>query len=122
MPTRTACRRRHRRQLVIHDPAARVEFDHDGRRQSFGLIDLSPSGLSFAAEADRMPPLESGGKLSPVEVRVGGCTIQGELVVMHVTRSGTAHAQCGALFYPATDDDLVKLKALVAGLEAARPA
>jgi hypothetical protein len=107
---------------VIHDPAACVEFDHDGRRQRFGLVDVSPSGLSFTAEADRMPPFESGGKLSQVEIRIGGCTIHGELVVMHVTRTAHANPQCGALFYPATDDDLVKLKALVAGLEAARPA
>ena len=121
MTTRTACRRRQRRQLLIHDPQARVAFEQNGLRHSLALVDLSPSGLSFTAEAEQMPQFESGTTVRAVEVQVADCRIRGELVVMHVTQATGGNPVCGALIYPETDGDLTKLKALVAGLEAARP-
>jgi hypothetical protein len=38
---------------------------------------------------------------------------------MHVTADPDSRYVCGALFYPSTDTDLVKLKGVIAGMEAA---
>ena len=54
-------------------------------------------------------------------IRIGECLIRGDLVVMHLTAESEARQICGALLYPATDTDLVKLKSVIAGMEAVEP-
>jgi hypothetical protein len=119
--TTTACRRKQRRHRIAPDTNARVEFAFPhpgGARHSLPLVDLSLSGFSF-----RMSPelswLETGTMIPEVVIHLGGCTLQGELLLMHVTRR---EGICGALFYPATDTDLIKLKSLIAGIEAVQTA
>ena len=60
--------------------------------------------------------LEVGSTVRDTTVQIGDCTMQGELLIMHTTDDGEDSVR-GALFYPATDADLVKLKSLLVGLE-----
>jgi hypothetical protein len=62
--------------------------------------------------------MESGSTISGASVRIRECVIQGDLVVMHVTPRSDSRILCGALLYPATDHDLLKLKAVLAGMQA----
>jgi hypothetical protein len=123
MSTTTKSRRRQVRHEVAPGRTAWVEFEHPaphGRHHRLALTNLSSSGVSFAfgAEAE-LSGLDPGTGIPGVLVRVGDCMIYGDLLVMHVTpRSGTENV-CGALFYPKSDGDLVKLKGVVAGMEAA---
>ncbi len=80
------------------------------------LKDLSASGLSFVLSHE-LPGLEPGRLLEEVTFQVRGQTIRGEIVVMHVTPEPTAGSCCGALFYPATDEDILHLRDLVAELQ-----
>jgi hypothetical protein len=120
MPTTTATRRRSPRHAVVLDHDAFVEFDPSGpgEKLRLPLSDLSHSGLSFHGERGEMPPVESGGTIANVSLRIRECIIQGDLVVMHVTPRPDSRILCGALLYPATDHDLLKLKAVLAGMEA----
>jgi hypothetical protein len=52
-------------------------------------------------------------------IHLGGCEIRGELVVMHLTPQTPTRTICGALFYAACDEDLIKLRSAVAGMEVA---
>jgi len=105
---------------VVLDEGAFVEFEFaDGKsRTRLPLSDLSHSGLSFHGEEAEMPPLESGATIPAVSLRIRDCIIQGDLVVMHITQRSDDRITCGALLYPATDHDLLKLKAVLAGMEA----
>ena len=120
MATVSQTRRVTRRYAVTKSHRARLEFDYPGpggKRYDLPLIDISVSGLSFNC-ADRLPGLESGTTLSPIIIRLGMCDIHGDLLVMHVTRDPSGGTICGALFYPAKDADLLKLKSAIAGIEA----
>jgi hypothetical protein len=123
MPTMTKNRRRHDRLTLAPDMEAHVEFDHptpNGRSYRVPLVNISPSGVSFAIDAgDPLTGLEEGACLPEAVVRLGECAIRGELLVMHVTTDPDSRYVCGALFYPATDTDLVKLKSVIAGMEVA---
>ncbi len=120
MTTRTATRRRVPRHAVVLDEGAFVEFSHpkSGDKCRLPLSDLSHSGLSFYGEPAEMPAVESGASLPGASLRIRECIIQGDLVVMHVTAREDSRILCGALLYPATDNDLLKLKAVLAGMEA----
>jgi hypothetical protein len=84
------------------------------------VVNISASGLSFSLEAGpEMPQLEEGASVPDVVLSVGDCSIRGEILVMHVTADPDSRYVCGALFYPSTDTDLVKLKGVIAGMEAA---
>ena len=125
MPTtKTACRRTQQRFTIVDEASASVEFDFpapNGRHYSLPLANISISGISFVLEPDRAPgELEIGEDLTNATITVAGCSMSGELVVMHMTEEA-GQAICGALFYPAGDADLVKLKSVIAGMEAARP-
>ena len=50
------------------------------------------------------------------QMRLSTCEIAGDILVIHVTDE---RGICGALFYPATDTDLLKLRSAVAALEVA---
>jgi len=120
MRTRIACRRTQRRHPVAPGADTRVEFEYPpGREWNEPLVDISVSGISFALD-EVAPHLDCGTNVPRVRIAVGSCVMNGDLLVMHVTATG-GRAVCGALFYPATDDDLVKLKSVIAGIEAVRP-
>ena len=123
MPTRTPTRRRTPRHAVVLDHDAFVEFDSPGAggRCRLPLTDLSHSGLSFHGEPAEIPRIESGSTVAGASLRIRECIIKGDLVVMHVTQRPDSRILCGALLYPATDHDLLKLKAVLAGMEAVQP-
>jgi len=78
------------------------------------LRDVSNAGLSFSIP--ELPfEFEVGDTLNSVRLHVGRCEMRGDLLVMHITpESGV----CGALFYPDTDTDIIKLRSLISGIEA----
>jgi len=119
MSQTTTCRRRIRRHVLPTRGDASIEFCYPegGQRERFRLLDLSVSGLSFLLDQNA-PTLEAGLDLSNVVLRVANCEIRGDLLVMHVTADSASQSQCGALFYPASDIELIKLKSVVAGIEA----
>ncbi len=123
MSTMTKNRRRQRRHAIATDNVARVEFDYptpNGKKYAVPLVNVSASGLSFALdEHEELAALEEGTSLPKSIIRVGDCRIRGELLVMHVTTGSESRYVCGALFYPATDTDLVMLKSVIAGMEVA---
>lgn len=124
MTTRTACRRRQKRHAVVRDPDACVRFAHPypgGQEYRLTLVDVSPSGLSFQAQPEELPPIESGLSVPDTTIEIGGCEIRGEMLIMHVTEQDDGRYVSGALLYPSEDDDLVKLKAVIAGMEATQP-
>jgi len=120
MVTVRQSRRVVRRHAITNAEHARVGFHFPGpggRRCELALTDISISGLSFRYR-DEISPIESGTSLPAVTIRFGTCEIQGDLLVMHVTRQVAGETVCGALFYPAKDADLLKLKSVIAGIEA----
>ena len=120
MSTTAKNRRGHTRHPIPPDAEASVEFESGGRSHRLKVLNLSASGLSFAfAAAAELHGLEEGEGLGEAVVRVGNCVLRGELLVMHVTGCADSGYVCGALFYPATDTDLVKLKSMITGMEVA---
>ncbi len=119
----TKSRRRQHRYPVSRGKLARVEFAHPGphgRRYDLDVTNISSSGVSFLfEETDELTGLEEGTSLPGVVIRIGDCMIHGEMVVMHLTGDTGSRRSCGALFYPATDTDLVQLKGVIAGMEVA---
>ena len=116
----THTRRVARRYAISQSHQARLEFQHPspgGRHFDFPLIDISVSGLSFNC-GDALRNLEGGSTLPSVVIRLGNCEIHGDLLVMHVTPHSPSVTVCGALFYPAKDADLTKLKSAIAGITA----
>jgi len=120
MVTVTKSRRVTRRYAITKSDEACIEFDYPGpggKRCSLPLIDISVSGLSFKID-DELLNIDSGTNLSPVVIRLGKCEIHGDLLVMHASPNSPNETVCGALFYPAKDADLLKLKSAIAGIEA----
>lgn len=121
MSTKIASRRRQRRYVIATGKKASVEFEYPpthGRVWCLPLVDISASGVSFSAPQGDLPPIDTGTSLAQTVIRVGDCTIEGDLVVMHLSREPHESPVCGALLYPTTDGDLLKLKALIAGMDA----
>jgi hypothetical protein len=100
-----------------------VEFQHpgpNGPAYRIPIVNLSSSGLSFqvdAAEQPELARLEPGASLNGARLRIGDCLIHGDLMVMHVSGGADARSVFGALLYPASDTDLLKLKSVIAGME-----
>ncbi len=117
----TKSRRGQRRYPTSLSKLARLEFAHpgpNGRCYDLDVTNISSSGVSFSfEETDELTGLEEGTSLFGVVIRVGDCMIRGEMVVMHVTGDTGSRRICGALFYPATNMDLVQLKGVIAGME-----
>jgi hypothetical protein len=120
MSTITKNRRKQTRYEVPVGRPSSVEFKRGGRAHRLAVVNLSASGLSFVVDAGAgLPALEAGTNLGKSVVRIGDCVLRGEMLVMHVTGTHDSRYLCGALFYPATDADLVRLKRLIADLEVA---
>jgi hypothetical protein len=122
MAVRTATRRKQRRYSIERDRNAIVAFEYpcpSGRPYRLPLLNVSKAGLSFALDdRDELTTLDPGTRIEDVVVRIGDCEIDGEMVLMHLTPDDQSKALCGALFFPSSDDDLIKLRSLVAGMEA----
>ena len=118
MASTTTCRRRHRRHRIAPEAGARVELvfpQPNGAPMSLPLLDISAGGLSFAFD-NGLEELDCGDSLSRVTLCIGDdCRIRGELMIMHVT---VERGVCGALFFPATDEELIKYRTVIAGIEA----
>lgn len=122
MATQTTCRRDSQRHSLGRSLRAWVEIDDPaptGGRLRFPLFDLSTCGFSFRC-SDQLPGLEPGARYEPVKLYIGECEINGDMLVMHVTPNEESGIVSGVLFYPATDEELLKLKGVVAGIEVAR--
>jgi len=123
MSSITKSRRRQHRYFVSRDKTACVEFEHpmpNGRHFRLPIYNFSASGVSFYLDDENnLSELDAGTDLAKATVRVGDCMIQGDLVIMHMTPGEGSRLICGALLYPTTDNDLVKLKSVIAGMEAA---
>jgi len=100
-----------------------VEFEYpspNGRHFRLHLVDVSSSGISFAVPPEESLAVEPGASIDGATIRIGNCMIQGDLVVMHLSQDVGTEPVCGALLYPGNDTDLVKLKSVVAGMEAVK--
>jgi len=121
MATSTRCRRKQHRHTPLETDQAFVEVawpQPSGIRHRLPVVDISVSGLSFSY--DDLEDIEGGTNLPEVVIWLGECEILGELLVMHVTPQPGNRKVCGALFYAASDTDLIKWRAAVAGIEAVR--
>lgn len=120
MATSTRSRRRQTRHAVQRD--AQIEFEHPtphGRAFRVPLINVSRSGVSFVLDEQLADSgLDSGTNLPGAILRMGDCMIYGDLLIMHVTPGPQSQKVCGALFYPKSDTDLIKLRSVIAGMEA----
>ena len=109
------------RYAVSRAERAFVEFDYPqptGKRRRLSLLDLSSAGLCFALPFYGLCGIELATSLLDVVVRVGGCEIEGEILVSHVTRESDARILCGGRFYPATEYDRLYMIKAIAGLGA----
>ena len=108
-------RRKNRRFKLSADLDLTVEFNFPnphGNNLKLPLTDISASGFSFAVNDD-MQDVETGMNIVGAVLRFGDCAIHGDLMVMHFTE-GTS--TCGCLFFPASDDDLIKMRTLITGI------
>lgn len=122
MTTQTTCRRDSQRHSLGRSLRAWIELEDPaptGRHLRFPLFDLSTCGFSFRT-SERLPWLEPGARFDPVTLWIGECGIRGDILIMHVTPNSESGIVSGVLFYPANDDELLKLKGVVAGIEVAR--
>jgi len=97
-----------------------VEFDYPqptGKRRRLSLLDMSSAGLCFALPFYGLSGVELSSHLIDVVVRVGGCEIEGEILVSHVTRESDERILCGGRFYPATKSDQLQMTKAIASLE-----
>jgi len=115
----TVNRRKADRHALPPDSGASVSFrwpDRRGAEMTLPLRDVSKAGLSFFLGSE-MPGLDIGECLRGFEVRGLGHVFRGELLVMHITPKAGATGLVGGLFYPASDDDLLRMRDLVRHLE-----
>ena len=90
-----------------------------GPRRTFQIRDISISGISFVLTPEFGEP-ESGTEYAEAVLRFPRTEIAGGILVMHTTQEDDGAVVCGSLFYPASEEDLMKLKGVVAGFEVAR--
>ena len=124
MATRTKNRRRTQRIPISETTRARVEFNWphpNGESLSLSLIDISSSGFSFAL-GESLPGLSIGTEVEGVTLRFEDSDVRGEMVVLHLGAELATGTNCGVLFYPESDQELVKLKKVIAGMESLQSA
>jgi hypothetical protein len=78
---------------------------------------MSSAGLCFALPFYGLSGITTSTNLVDVVIRFGGCEIEGELVVSHVTRESDERVLCGGRFHPATGHDRLSMIKAIAGLE-----
>ena len=119
MSVMTSCRRKKDRHILSEDLQARIEFafpEPGGHSCEMALRDLSSGGLSFTLAHD-LPGLEVGDCLKRATLHVGDQTLEGDVLIMHITPELEPGAVCGALFYPARDIDIITLQRVVQAIE-----
>jgi hypothetical protein len=117
MAQKTAERRKNRRYQLLPSLEPTVEFTHPGPQGAsykLPVIDLSNSSFGFRI-SEELNELEAGTNLDGAVLHMGDIRIEGDLMVMHVTQG---QAVCGVLFYPSSDEDLLKFRSLITGLRA----
>jgi len=120
--TRTPSRRKQHRYDVSGAGIAFVELTHPqpaGRPLRLPLCDIGVSGVRFSF-TEELAGVDVGTTFAPVTICIGECRMLGELVIMHLTPVSDAVTHAGALFYPASDEELIRLKGVIAGLDAAQ--
>ena len=121
--TITATHATHRNEDRIAVPLterAFVEFDYPqptGKRRRLSLLDMSSAGLCFALPFYGLSGIDLSTHILDVLVRIGGCEIEGELLVSHVTRESEERILCGGRFHPATGADRLQMTKALASLE-----
>lgn len=105
---------------IPESQGASIELiDGHGPLRSFQIRDISISGISFVLTQEFGEP-ESGTEYPEATLRFPRTEIAGGILVMHTTEEDDGTRICGSLFYPASEEDLMKLKGVVAGFEVAR--
>ena len=122
MSVRTATRRKQQRHWIRRHGESCVEFKHpgpNGRPYRLPLVNVSIAGISFALDGhDDLALIEPGTRVEGASIHIETCELRGDLVMMHITPGTDQRGMCGALFYPASDSDLIKLRSVIAGMEA----
>ncbi len=114
MTTTAKNRRGIRRHPVSATSGARVEFSWAPcDNQSLALFDITSSGFSFAL-GESLPGLTNGVEVAGVTLRFVDCDVRGGMVVLHVPAEPTKGMSCGVRFYPASEEERVKLKCVIA--------
>jgi hypothetical protein len=117
--TATECRRSARRH-AFPEAEAIIGFDYPRpgeHRCEMPLKDLSNAGISFVLTHE-LPGIEIGETLRRVALRVNSTVVRGDLLICHLTPGEEPGAVCGGLFYPASDRDVLRLRDLLAELNA----
>jgi hypothetical protein len=117
--TQTADRNEDRIAVPRAEPAF-VEFDYPqptGKRRRLSLLDMSNAGLCFALPFYGLSGIDLSTHILDVLVRIGGCEIEGELLVSHVTRESEERILCGGRFHPATETDRLQMTKALMSLE-----
>ena len=101
------------------DLEGRVEFGYPTPAEhacTLRVRDVSASGISFVLD-EELPGLEIGRVLEKVTVRIGGRSVRGDLVVMHLMEDYPVDAICGAMFCPTSDEDILRLREIIHDLK-----
>jgi hypothetical protein len=117
MAERTVERRKNRRYQLSHNLEPTIEFNHPGPNgvlYNLPVVDLSNAGFAFRIN-DELTGLEAGSNVDGVVLHMGDIRIEGDLVVIRIT---PGQLTCGALFYPSSDENLLKLRSLITGIRA----
>lgn len=117
MSSKVAVRQRDRRYPILRPNKVFVEFSHGRRDWRLPLLDLSVAGLAFTVD-EEVPGLVAGLKLEQAVVRVSDCEIHGNLVIRHATSHPDWTTNYGAIFYPTSEADMLKLNGVLAGIDA----
>ena len=99
-----------------------VEFRYPGPNEGphrVPIRDISISGISFEFPHE-LPEPECGLELGQVTLHFPRTEIVGDLLVMHLSHLSAGRRICGTLFYPSSEEELMKLKGVIAGFEMAR--
>ncbi len=83
------------------------------------LATVSVAGLEFALQTGN-EAIRVGSRIPQVTVRIGECTLRGELLVRNVRTHGERPA-FGCLFYPAPGSDEERWMTVLSGIDAALP-
>ncbi|MCP3980582.1 MAG: hypothetical protein GY716_14865 [bacterium] len=95
--------------------AAQINFDFPfphGKSWEGELTRISVAGIAFAI-AGLPPGLQPGDKVRQITIRVGEIEIHGDLLVRNVSNDEKHRTVYGALMYPISDADQLRLNCLI---------